>query len=105
MRENFRSVPSAWWWILEEQGVNFINLISDSNYFLKKSQAFNLKQPTHSEGEYLPFFLHQNNLLLWIFQGWIFHDSPVGDFMHFLCILIHLLHAYLYCIYTYLLCL
>lgn len=60
---------------------------------------------THSEGEYLPFFLHQNNLLLWIFQGWIFHDSPVGDFMHFLCILIHLLHAYLYCIYTYLLCL
>lgn len=44
MRENFRYVPSAWWWILEEQGVNFINLISDSNYFLKKSQAFNLKQ-------------------------------------------------------------
>lgn len=43
MRENFRSVPSAWWWILEEQGVNFINLISDSNYFLKKSRAFNLK--------------------------------------------------------------
>lgn len=100
MRENFRSVPSAWWWILEEQGVNFINLISDSNYFLKKSQAFNLKQPTHSEGEYLPFFLHQNNLLLWI----SLLRTRTSDFTHFLCILIHLLHAYLYCIYTYLLC-